>query len=184
MLSKKKFTQAQFIAYAGVLSALAIVLIFIEIPYPPIPYLKLDFSEVITLLAVMMNFWLAIVVALIKALLTFLIKPGAQFVGHLSMFIGSLSVAISYFLASKKFGKLKSLIIMSIVFCFVQNAVNFFFVDPIYLDMSFTDTVAASGGFVGYLKYNLITYLPFNIAKMVLVSIVFYFLSNRLEKEQ
>ncbi len=184
MLSKKKLTQSQFIAYAGVLSALAIVLIFIEIPYPFIPYLKLDFSEVITLIAVAINFWLAIVVAIIKAWLTFLVKPGAQFIGHLSMFIGSLTVAIGYYAASKKFSKGKSLIIMSIAFCLVQNTVNFFIVDPFYLGMSFSDTVAASGGFIGYLSYNLITYLPFNIMKIGLVSIVFYFLSNRLEKEQ
>lgn len=184
MLSKKKFTQAQFIAYAGVLSALAIVLIFVEIPYPFIPYLKLDFSEVITLIAVVMNFWLAIVVAIIKAWLTFLVKPNAQFIGHLSMFIGSLTVAISYFLASKKFSKGKSLIIMSVVFCIVMNTVNFFIVDPFYLDMKFGETVAASGGLVAYLKYNLITYLPFNMMKIALVSVVFYFLSNRLDKEQ
>lgn len=184
MLSKKKFTQAQFIAYAGVLSALAIVLIFVEIPYPFIPYLKLDFSEVITLIAVVMNFWLAIVVAIIKAWLTFLVKPGAQFIGHFSMFVGSLTVAISYFLASKKFNKIQSLVIMSIAFTVAMNTLNFFIVDPVYLDMSFTDTVVASGGFAGYIKYNLITYLPFNLMKIGLVSIVFYFLSNRLDKEQ
>lgn len=184
MLSKKKFTQAQFIAYAGVLSALAIVLIIIEIPYPPIPYLKLDFSEVITLLAVMMNFWLAIVVAFIKAWLTFLVKPGAQFIGHMSMFVGSLTIAISYYFASKKFNKVTSLVIMSLIFCLVMNSFNYFISDPVYSKMSFSEMVAASGGAVAYLKYNLITYLPFNIAKMALVSIVFYFVSNRLEKEQ
>ncbi len=184
MLGKKKLTQAQFIAYAGVLSALAIVLIFVEIPYPLIPYLKLDFSEVITLIAVAMNFWLAIVVAVIKAWLTFLVKPGAQFIGHFSMFVGSITVAVTYFLASKKFSKITSLVIMSAVFAIVMNATNFFIVDPFYMGSTFSETMSASGGFGPYLQYNLITYLPFNIAKMVLVSIVFYFLSNRLDKEQ
>lgn len=184
MLSKKKFTQAQFIAYAGVLSALAIVLIFIEIPYPPIPYLKLDFSEVITLIAVVMNIWLALAIAFIKAWLTFLIKPGSLFIGHLSMFIGSLSVALPYYFASKKFSKVKSLVIMSVAFCIIMNTFNYFVSDPVYAKISFSEMVSQAGGYGAYLKYNLITYLPFNIAKMTLVSIVFYFLSNRLDKEQ
>lgn len=183
MLKQKKLTQAQFIAYAGVLSALAIVLIFVEIPYPLSEYLKLDFSEVVTLIAVSINFWLAVVVGVVKALITFLIKPGAPFIGHVAMLVGSLSIAITYYLTYKKLGRVATLVITSIVFCIVMALNNFFFMDPFYAGVSFSEMMSAQGGFGGYLAYNIATYLPFNIMKMILVSVVFYFLQGRLNKE-
>lgn len=182
MLKQRKLTQAQFIAYAGVLSALAIVLIFVEIPYPLSAYLKLDFSEVITLIAVSINFWLAIAIAIVKALITFLLKPGAPFIGHVAMLVGSVSIALTYYLSHKKLGVISSLIITSIVFCITMGLSNFFFIDPFYAGVSFTEMMASQGGFGGYITYNLVTYLPFNIMKMILVSIVFYFLQGRLNK--
>ncbi|WOO87976.1 ECF transporter S component [Mollicutes bacterium LVI A0039] len=192
MLGKKKLTQAQFISYAGVLSALSIVLIFIEVPYPLVPYLKLDFSEVVTLIAVSLNFGLAIVVALVKASLTFLIKPGAIMIGHVAMLVGSLSLIVGYSVASKKFSKIVSLIFASIVFCVVMGTSNYFFIDPFYMGTSYqelaTSTFALPFGSDSsnhsYLMYNIVTYLPFNMAKMAVVSTAFYFISNRLEKEQ
>lgn len=192
MLSRKKLTQSQFISYAGVLSALAIVLIFIELPYPLVPYLKLDMSEVVILIAVAINFWLAVIVAVVKASLTFLIKPGAVMIGHVAMLIGSLSIAVGYRVSSKYLSKVPSLIIASLLFCLVMGASNYFFIDPFYMGLSYSEVAAQQYALPfgsdlsthGYLTYSIVTYLPFNMAKMAIVSTAFYFLSNRLEKEQ
>lgn len=202
MLSKKKLTQSQFIAYAGVLSAIAILLLFIEVPYPLVPWLKMDFSEVVVLLAAVINFWLAIIVLTVKAWLSLLIKPNADFIGHLAMFLGSITIVVPYYLCSKKLSKVQSLVIAVVVFAVAMTALNFFYITPAYLDSSFSEMVGqsqplmfgtekmrANGKFwlninVPYITYIVAMYLPFNIMKGSIVSVIFYFLSNRLDKEQ
>ncbi len=201
MLSKKKMNQSQFIAYAGILSALAMVLALIEIPYPLVPWLKIDLSEVIVLIAAVLNIWLAIIVATVKAWLTFLVKPDANFIGHLAMWLGSFSILIPYYFASKKMSKVNALIFASVVFALLMTLLNYVYVTPAYLGLTFGDMVGVQqqlvfgtqkmmdqGKFflnveVSYLTYVIAMYLPFNFLKSILVSVVFYFVSNRLEKE-
>ncbi len=202
MLSKKKLTQAQFIAYAGVLSALAIILVIVEIPYPLVPWLKIDLSEVIVLLAAVINFWLAIVVLSIKAWLTLLVKPGAEFIGHFAMFMGSLAIMLPYYFSSKKMSRAKALVVATIVFAVAMTALNYVYVTPAYMQSSFSDMAGTSQQLIlgtqkmidngnplvdiniSYFGYIVAMYLPFNLMKGALVSVVFYFLAGRLEKEQ
>ncbi len=202
MLNKKKLTQAQFIAYAGVLSALAIVLVIIEIPYPLVPWLKIDLSEVIVLIAVVINIWLAIIVATVKAWLTFLVKIDANFIGHLAMWLGSLSILIPYYFASKKFPKVISLVITTLVFSVFMTFLNYVYVTPAYMGTTVSEMAGMSQQLtfgtqkmldagkawldveVSYLTYIVAMYLPFNLMKGTIVSVAFYFISNRLNKEK
>ncbi len=202
MLNKKKLTQAQFIAYAGVLSALAIVLVIIEIPYPLVPWLKIDLSEVIVLIAAVINIWLAIIVATVKAWLTFLVKPDANFIGHLAMWLGSFSILIPYYFAAKKFPKVTSLVIATLVFSIFMTFLNYVYVTPAYMGTTVSEMAGMSQQLtfgtqkmldagkawldveVSYLTYIVAMYLPFNLMKGTIVSIAFYFVSNRLNKEK
>lgn len=202
MLNKKKLTQAQFIAYAGVLSALAIVLVIIEIPYPLVPWLKIDLSEVIVLIAAMINIWLAIIVATVKAWLTFLVKVDANFIGHLAMWLGSFSILIPYYFAAKKFPKVASLVIATLVFSVFMTFLNYVYVTPAYMGTTVSEMAGMSQQLtfgtqkmldagkawldveVSYLTYIVAMYLPFNLMKGAIVSVAFYFVSNRLNKEK
>ncbi len=190
MLNKKKFTQAQFISYAGILSALAIVLLYLEIPYPFADYLKLDLSEVIILIAATMNIWLAITVAIVKVILGFLLPPTSTFIGYVAMLIGSLTIIISYCSCSKVMSKIPSLVVTSLIFSIVMVLCNYTFVTPFYFGVSFADAISQTyslpikeGSEFSFLMYNIVLYLPFNLIKMGVVSTVFYFVSNRLSKD-
>ncbi|WOO89788.1 ECF transporter S component [Mollicutes bacterium LVI A0078] len=202
MLNKKKLTQAQFIAYAGVLSALAIVLVIIEIPYPLVPWLKIDLSEVIVLIAAVINIWLAIIVATVKAWLTFLVKPDANFIGHLAMWLGSFSILIPYYFAAKKLPKVTSLVIATLAFSVFMTFLNYVYVTPAYMGTTVSEMAGMSQQLtfgtqkmldagkawldveVSYLTYIVAMYLPFNLMKGAIVSVAFYFVSNRLNKEK
>ncbi len=202
MLKKKKLTQSQLISYGGVLSALAIVLVIIEIPYPLVPWLKIEFSEVIVLIAAVLNIWLAIIVATVKAWLTFIIRPDSNFTGHLAMWLGSLSLVIPFYFATKKVSVVKSLVISTLIFTVFMTFLNYVYITPAYLDTSFSQMVGVeqqlvlgtqkmldNGQFfinatVSYLTYILVMYIPFNLMKGTLVSIIFYFVYNRLSKEK
>lgn len=202
MLSKKKLSQSQFIAYAGVLSALAIVLVLIEIPYPLVPWLKIDFSEVIILIAVVINIWLAIIIATVKAWLTFLVNPNANFIGHLAMWLGSFSILIPYYFASKKMPKITSLVIATLVFTVFMTFLNYVYVTPAYMQTTVSEMSGMSQQLifatqkmqdagkawldveVSYLTYILAMYIPFNLMKGTIVSVIFYFVSERLSKEK
>lgn len=202
MLSKKKLTQSQFIAYAGVLSAIAIILQFVELPYPLVPWLKIDLSEVIVLIAAVINIWLAIIVLTVKAWLSLLINPSADFIGHLAMFLGSITLVVPYYFCSKKIGKIPSLVIAVLVFTVAMTALNYVYITPAYLDSSFSEMAGVTqqlefgtqkmmeqGKFwldvtVSYPVYIAAMYFPFNLLKGAIVSVIFYFLAKRLDKEQ
>lgn len=189
MLKKRKLTQQQFIAYAGVFSAIAIVLLYLDVPYPFANWLKLDFSEVIVLLAGSINIFLGIAVALIKAFLGLILPPTAAPIGYVSMAIGSLTLVLVYYFAHKKLSKGISLVLASAAFCFAMFISNYFFINPFYMGMSLSEMQAATysipfadGDGFSYMIYNLALYLPFNIMKMLVVSVAFYFIEGRLNR--
>lgn len=202
MLSKKKLTQAQFISYAGILSAVAIVLVLIEIPYPLVPWLKMDLSEVIILIAALMNIWLAIVIALLKASLTMLIKPNAEIIGHIAMFIASLAIVLPFYFSNTKLSKAKSLVIATFAFAIIMTALNYFWITPAYLQTSFSAMASTTQQLtlgttkmlengnpiidveIGYFGYIVAMYMPFNLMKGTIVSLAFYYVSNRISKEK
>ncbi|MGL4952293.1 MAG: ECF transporter S component, partial [Culicoidibacterales bacterium] len=65
---------AKKITFIGIFAALAVVLSLIAIPYPLVPFLKFDLSEIVVLVAVStVGLTPAIFIALLSALLNFLI---------------------------------------------------------------------------------------------------------------
>ncbi|MFV0246457.1 MAG: ECF transporter S component [Mycoplasmatales bacterium] len=178
MFNKKKYSSIEIITFSGILSAIGIIVNYIEIPYPLVPWLKIDLSEIVVLIATLLNIWVAVIVSIVKGLLLLLLKPALP-IGNFVLIFGSLTICISYYFLSKKFNKMTSLILMSIIFTVVMVVSNYFIITPIYSGMTFAEAVVQPN----YLKGILLIYVPFNLFKIILVSIGFYFISNRLEKE-
>lgn len=178
MSKKKQRNRINFIVLAALLSAIAVVLNFIQIPYI-VPYLKIDLSEVMVLIALTFSLPLAITVAAIKALVMAL-NTTSGYIGEITLFIGSLTMIFSYSISRKKFSKIISLIIMTIMFAIIMTVLNYYIITPLYSGLSFNDMMDASGGKSEYLKIIVGLYFPFNLLKGSLVSIVFYFVSKML----
>lgn len=169
----------------AVISSIAVVLNFIEIPYI-VPYLKIEISDVMVMLGLSFGFPVAVAIALIKAFIKFITGSSTFGVGEITMFIGSMSFITTYYFARFKFSKKVSLVLMSIVFSIVMVTLNYFVITPLYYPQSFSELRGASGVIngieVNYLEYIIIVYLPFNLLKAGIVSVCYYFISERLDK--
>ncbi len=182
-MNNKRINRITIIA---LLSSLAVILNFIEIPYI-VSYLKIDLSEVIVLVGLIFSLPVAIAIAAIKAFVMLLLGTTTKGIGELTLFIGSLTIIFSYYLSNKKFNKVISLIIVSVCFTFVMTVLNYFIITPLYYPQSFSElvnqtTTLGNGMTITYLQYIIVLYAPFNLVKISLVSICYYFVSNKLEK--
>ncbi len=173
--------------YTALFSVLATILNFIEIPY--ILFLKLDVSEAITLLATSFSLYSGIIVSVVKFIFMSLTGTTTGLIGETTMFIGSITVVITYFVVNKVFksSKIISLLITVIMFTTVMTTLNYFFITPFYYGSTYRELQEGAYSFgifenLSYLYYILTLYVPFNLIKMTLSSVIFYFLSNFLEK--
>lgn len=182
----------QKITYVAVLSALGFILNFIEIPYPLVPYLKFDISEVVILVASLISLPAALIVAFMKALLLFLFK-GSELIGLSALLLGSVTIATSYSILRPKFvktaelnvkGEVKTLILTSLIFTFVMLVANFFFVTPMYSNMSVSEMIASSGSLGAYAFYIFNTYFLFNLIKSFLISVIYILLLKGLNRNE
>ncbi|MFV0246932.1 MAG: hypothetical protein ACK5HS_03260, partial [Mycoplasmatales bacterium] len=64
MFNKKKYSSIEIITFSGILSAIGIIVNYIEIPYPLVPWLKIDLSEIVVLIATLLNIWVAVIVSI------------------------------------------------------------------------------------------------------------------------
>lgn len=183
----KNLSSNQKIAYVAMLAALGLVLNYIEIPYPLVPYLKFDLSEVVVLLACLISLPSALIVSFTKGLLILLLK-GSDPIGVYSLISGSFTIAISFTYGMKLFKNLSeskrlisSLLFMSIIFTVLMLANNFFIVVPFYSGQSLSASIIGSDGIIGYTKYIVQTYLLFNILKATLISVVYCFIYSSIK---
>ncbi len=185
MSSNKRFVRIA--VYTALFSVIASCLNFIEIPY--ILFLKFDVSEAITLLATSFSLFSGIIVSIVKFIFMSITGTTTGFIGETTMFIGSISIVMTYFIAKKgfKLSKIFSLIITALMFTIVMTSLNYFFITPFYYNSTYKELQGGSytfGGFenISYLMYILALYVPFNLIKVTLSSIIFYLLSKFLEK--
>ncbi|MGL5914842.1 MAG: ECF transporter S component, partial [Culicoidibacterales bacterium] len=180
---------AKKITFIGIFAALAVVLSLIAIPYPLVPFLKFDLSEIVVLVAVStVGLTPAIFIALLSALLNFLILgPVGPFgIGQVALFLSGVTIAASYALFRQKFklSALVSMVITSIFFTIVITTLNYFWITPIYFGMNFTTALESislvqfglsdTTVFLNpYLTATLLVYIPFNLLKMFFVSFAF-----------
>ena len=193
-----KSTKTQKMVLAAMLAALGMILNLIEIPYPFAPWLNLDLSEIVVLVAIStLGFVPALFVCICKFFVSILFK------GPVGAFIASLSICVTYSLLARKFDPEKSrknylldMVLTMLIFAFIMFVINYFFVTPTYLmqkptwytNLPFAVDIQAFNQQYGsnisipsflsfmspYGQAIFIIYFPFNFIKGIITGVVYY----------
>jgi riboflavin transporter FmnP len=186
MLATKKKVNARYLTKTAVLSVLAFLIMFIEVPlwFAP-PFLKIDFSDIPALIgAFALGPMTGVVIELLKNVLNLALEGTTTAgVGELANFIvGSLFVFTAGIIYEK--GKsFKSAVIGllagTIVMTIVAAIANYFFLLPFYSKLyglpisSFVEMGSALNGFVKDVETLVIFAItPFNIVKGIIISAI------------
>lgn len=179
--AKRKATAKRSVSYLAkisILSAMAVVLLYIEFPlFPAVPHLKLNVSDVPALLATFIFGPVSgTIVNAVKIGVCLLIRgTSTGFVGDLSNLIsGTLYVVTAgliYKFNKSKLGAVLSLAISSIVFCGVMWVCNQFMLLPFF-------GIKEDAVIMPMLWWTLL----FNLIKCVLTSIITFFIYKRTHK--
>lgn len=184
--NKKRKSLIYKVALTGIMTALAEVLMMLEIPLPLMPvFLKYDFSDIPALFA---GFALGPVAGIIVEFLKNLIHmpfTGTHFIGEVANFIsGSIFVfvgAFTYARMRNKKGVALSLVLGTIALTIATSFVNYFFSLPLYESVmgfpmpAIIDMCDKANTFChisSKLDVILMTFVPFNIFKGITISIV------------
>lgn len=170
----------QKMAILGLLSALgAVLMAFIQIPYPVVPFLRIEFSDVAVLIAFLLyGFKEATFVGALKAVVNILIfgPVGPIAIGQISAFIASMGYVVGLYAMLRwvtfPHGAVKSIVIV-IQVTLLMTVVNYFFVTPIYFGawtyLGVREWLSLSSfglnGSASYFATILIVYGPFNLLK-------------------
>lgn len=180
----------------GILSALgAVLMAFIQLPYPPVPFLRIEFSDVVVLIAFLLfGFKEATFVGVLKALVNALVMGpvGPIAIGQISAFIASMAYVLGLAFLIKtqlKSPKIVKIILVIVFVSFVMTLVNYFFVTPIYFGawtfLGVREWLNLSSfGLSGtgtYLTTILIVYVPFNLLKGFFVMSVYFVIEKATE---
>ena len=109
--SKNLLSNTKSLVLLGVFIALGAILMLIEIPYPPVPFLEFDLSELIVLLTVeVFGLVPAIIVAAAKSIVNIMLGMSAtpMHIGSITAFIASTTMACLYVLVKKYLSVLQS----------------------------------------------------------------------------
>jgi len=197
------FRSTKKLVMLGMLSALASILMLIEIPYPPFPFLKFDISDLPTLLVAQT---LGIVPAVVTSIITSLISliargPRTPYgIGLITAALSSSTLAITYVWSKRviktdrgwsKVGRYGFVIT---IYSLLMTIFNFLFITPIFVGgLWFTDVwqwfdMSALAEYlgiemnfnVGYTAMIAIVYLPFNAIKGLLILSLYSIIQPRL----
>jgi len=167
----------------ALLSALAFVITFLEIPLiPGVPFLKLDFSDIVVFFGMYIFGPLSgVMIAFLRALLQYVSTGGdAGFpIGVTAGFIATISMTLPLYLivSNRKFNLKNKIIggtIATVSLTVVLSVVNWLFVLPAYLVVMGLDV----GPVRDYLLYALI---PFNLLKGTIISTLIFFLAGKMK---
>ncbi len=180
------------ISLISILAAIAIVLTFFKIPYGPAPWLSIDLSEIVELIAVStVGFIGAIIIAVIKSIAhLFSGSASPLYIGEITAFVAAITFAIAFYV-TKKLPLLIRLLIVCLIFTIVMIIFNFFISTPIYsvgspdytklIAVNNSDGIGALDSFnitdvKSYLMFVITIYAPFNILKSVIICTVYFFI--------
>ena len=138
-----KNTKTKKMVLVAILMALGMILNLIEIPYPFAPWLSLDLSEIVVLVAIeLLGIIPTLFVCIGKCIVSLLFKgPVGPFgIGQITAMIASMSIALTYHFLNQKVhfsSKTKTYIfnmfITMLVFALIMYIINYLFVTPTYL---------------------------------------------------
>lgn len=184
---------ARFVAKAGILSAVAILLMYLELALPLMPsFLKFDFSEIAVLLAAFsMGPLSAILIELVKNL-AHLATSQTGGVGELANFIvGSFFVGTAGLIYQHKKSRKNAFVSMlagTLVMTAAACLINYYFMIPFYVTVMGFPLPAIIGmtqSVGNTLVTNLETlilfvFVPFNLFKGVVVSLIVALIYKRV----
>jgi len=204
------FKSTKKMVLMAVLSALSAILMLVELPYPPFPFLRLDISDLPALLvAQTLGVGPAIFVAIFASLVSLMMRGiRSPFgIGLITAAISSAAIAVFYVWTKKWFptdpeqerGKkfqthaLRWTVFL-LMYSLLMTVLNFFFITPIYLGgIWFTDVVGTpdiawlspigadwNSPLLAYTVIVLIIYMPFNILKGIVVLSLYEIIQPRL----
>lgn len=189
----KNRARVHWIAKTGILAAVAIALMYIEMILPFMPtFLKFDFSEIAVLLAAFsMGPLTAILIELIKNL-AHLPTSQTMYVGELANFIvGSLftgTAGLIYKMHKSRRGAILGMAGGTIAMTAGASLINYFFMIPFYISaMGFPleGIIGAAQGVGNTLVTDLRTliiwvFIPFNLFKGIVVSLIVALIYKRV----
>lgn len=165
------YSRTQKMVVVAVLGALALVVQFFSFPViPAAPFLKVDFSDLVILLAMIIFSWKeGVLVTFIRSFLHYLLTGGEVGVpvGDFAAFLGSLALTLPVYFIIRKYGiHLKSSLLAiftgTLSLTLVLSLTNWLILAPAYMALMNFD--------VGPMReYLTISVIPFNLIKGVLV---------------
>ncbi len=178
----------------GVLSALAFVLMLLEIPLPFIapPFYEMDFSEVIVLIgSFALGPWAGVVIELIKNLLNLIVTGSSTaYVGEFANFVTGcafvLPAAFLYVIKRDRTHAVHGMVLGTISLAFVGALINYFIMVPLYAELYMPmETILGMAAEIfpsidSLWKMILLCVVPFNMIKGVLCSIITFLLYKRI----
>lgn len=187
---KEKVLSVKNMTKIGLLSAIAVVIMIIEIAIPIFPsFLKLDFSDVPALVAgFAMGPIAGVLVELIKNLFH-VPTSGTGGVGELANFIIGCAyvvpASIIYRIHKTKKNAVYGMIVGAITMTLIGGLVNLFFLLPFYGTIMPMEAIIEMGSIIYSGVTDLKTLVifgitPFNIFKGIVVSIVTYFVYKKI----
>lgn len=172
-------TRTRYLVRIGVLSALAFVIMLIEMPIGFAEFLKLDFSDLIAMIGgITMGPLAAIAIELIKNLLKAIIITRTGFVGEYANFVvGIAFVGPASFIYHRY--KKDSALVIGLVFGILSLVVvacitNYYIFLPLY-GMNY------EGSHIDRLNLIKTALLPFNLIKGIIVSIAIFIAHKALK---
>jgi len=157
----------------GMLSGLAFIIMYFEFYIGFAEYLKLDFSDLVAMIGgITMGPLAGVLIQFIKNVLKVVFFTKTAGIGELANLIVGIAFVLPTALVYKKMKSNKGLtfglILGSIVMVVVAILANFFILLPLYWGFISQDPLTAAGK----LAYILSITLPFNVVKVVLVSVL------------
>ena len=196
--NKNNISNTQRITLIGIFSALAAVLMYLEIPFffaPPEAY-KLDFSEVPVLISgFMLGPIEGVITEFIKILIKLIIKPtSTAFVGEFAnLVIGITFILPASIIYKKKKSRKGALIgmgtgtlIMTVAGCFINAFVLLPAFAYLFGNVPVSEIIkmgtAVNPAITNMFTFIILAVVPVNIVKGVLVSIVVYLIYKPVTK--
>ena len=189
----KKLTGVKFITITAILTAIAVVLQYLEFPVPFFipPFVKFDFSDLPAILAAFLVSPISgLAVCLLKNVIHLAVSSSVG-VGELCNFLLGVAMVIPSWLIYKiKPTKLNALIAMiagSVIAAVLSIFINYYISYPFYQTFMPLDAIIAEyqklNGGVGSLWDALIWFnMPFTFIKFLLDSLIVFFIYKPLAK--
>lgn len=194
--SKKKSdanAKVRWIARTGILSGIAIVLMYLEFPIPLMPaFLKFDFAEVVALLgAFAMGPWTGLLIELIKNV-SHLPFTNTAMTGELANFLvcGSFVFLAGWIYQHNKSrkGAVISMIAGTLMMTIMGVIVNYYINLPFFMNVAglnmdmIVGAVKASGNMLVHDMKSLLAFVfvPFNIFKGIVVSTIVFLMYKKV----